>query len=333
MRMVLRAASLLPLIWALPAGAVDMPPRKPGLWEASVTTTIAGQTSSPQVSQQCIDAETDTAMRALDSGLLQAKCQRRDLRREGNSLVLDAECRAGDTAIGARGVSSGNFDSDYITTLTLTRLGTPAFPTIPPEMTITRTVRWIGACRADQKPGDMVLPNGARMNIRNVPGAADLLPPPAASPADSPATVMPARKPGLWEIRSRFVDDVLPASVEKLCISPEIDREINTFANNAPGAVCTQRLERAGDSYVTAGKCVSAGRTMLARSTIVGDFQTALTSEITMNREDGQPIGPGLPNELVVRQDWRWLTACSADMRGGDILLPDGTRKHFRDLR
>ena len=48
---------------------------------------------------------------------------------------------------------------------------------------------------------------------------------------------------------------------------------------------------------------------------------------ITMTREDGQPLAHGLPNPLSARQEARWLSACPADMRPGDMLMPDGTKE------
>jgi len=46
-----------------------------------------------------------------------------------------------------------------------------------------------------------------------------------------------------------------------------------------------------------------------------------------MTREDGQPLAHGLPNPLSARQEARWLSACPADMRPGDMLMPDGTKE------
>jgi hypothetical protein len=87
-----------------------------------------------------------------------------------------------------------------------------------------------------------------------------------------------------------------------------------------------------GNSYVTEGRCIGH-LTTLARAVTSGDFQQELTSEITMTREDGQPFGPGLPNALSARQEARWLSACPADMRPGDMLMPDGTKSSFREVR
>ena len=29
--------------------------------------------------------------------------------------------------------------------------------------------KWLGPCAADQKPGDMIMPNGMKLNIQNLP--------------------------------------------------------------------------------------------------------------------------------------------------------------------
>jgi hypothetical protein len=45
---------------------------------------------------------------------------------------------------------------------------------------MTMSAKWLGPCAADQRPGDMIMPNGMKINIldlqkRGVPGA----PPPS----------------------------------------------------------------------------------------------------------------------------------------------------------
>jgi len=178
MRMI-HALLLLPLAsCGEPEVAAELPARKAGLWEMSVTTTIQGRTPPAQVSQHCIDAETDKAMRALELRMRQGKCTGQGIRRKGGEFILDTQCRAGETAFTAHGVSTGSFDADYTTVLTVTRTASPEWPTMPPKMTITTAARWISACKIGQKPGDIVLPDGSKMNIRALPGMAELIPPP-----------------------------------------------------------------------------------------------------------------------------------------------------------
>ena len=37
------------------------------------------------------------------------------------------------------------------------------------EMKMTIAAKWLGPCAADQKPGDMIMSNGMKINIRNMP--------------------------------------------------------------------------------------------------------------------------------------------------------------------
>jgi len=41
-------------------------------------------------------------------------------------------------------------------------------PGIPAETTMTIEAKWLGACKADQKPGDMIMGNGMKMNINEM---------------------------------------------------------------------------------------------------------------------------------------------------------------------
>ena len=56
-------------------------------------------------------------------------------------------------------VITGSLDSAY--TMTVTSQG----GLMPGGTKITVTARWLGPCAADQKPGDMIMGNGFKMNI------------------------------------------------------------------------------------------------------------------------------------------------------------------------
>ncbi len=165
--MNIRIAFLLPclLAGASAAMAVDYPPRKPGLWE--LKTTSVGDTNPSQSMQQCIDAKTDQALRDMGMGASKDKCARNDLRNEGGKLVLDSVCNIGPTTATTHAVLTGDLTSAYRMESTSTYK--------PPLMgrsegKATLDAKWIGACKADQKPGDMVMPDGMKMNILDVMG-------------------------------------------------------------------------------------------------------------------------------------------------------------------
>ena len=69
------------------------------------------------------------------------------------------------------GVISGDFNSAYTVKVSSKREGGPAVPGRPADGTsnMTMEAKWLGACKADQKPGDMIMSNGMKMNIRDIP--------------------------------------------------------------------------------------------------------------------------------------------------------------------
>jgi Protein of unknown function (DUF3617) len=152
------ATSLLVMAGALPALAAELPSRKAGLWE--VKTSIENRSGPGITIQQCIDASTDQMMQSSAGPLAQAACSRRDVQKSGNTVTIDSTCTfAGKTAT-SHAVITGSFDSAYTMTVTSQSDALPGG-----KMTMTMTAKWLGPCAADQKPGDMILGNGVKMNI------------------------------------------------------------------------------------------------------------------------------------------------------------------------
>lgn len=319
--------SLLALTLALPATAQNLPARKPGLWEHIATQTIQSVTSQKFVSQHCIDAETDQAMQAFGTDLIKAKCDRLDWRPEGSNRVLYAGCLYGDQPFKVYGIATGDLSADYKTTLTVTRIGRPEWPTMPPETVFNTAAKWIGACRAGQRPGDMTLANGQYMNIRDVPGVANLL----TRETRRFDVALPVRKAGLWEIRSTFAGGVLPPQTQKQCVNAELDRAMMVSRSSDPATTCSETIGREAHDYVLTTKCTGAGATV-ARAVLGGDFERALNARISVRRADGQAIAPGLPVELVATQEHRWVSACESGMRPGDMIGADGKKTNIRDV-
>jgi hypothetical protein len=44
------------------------------------------------------------------------------------------------------------------------------------DSTSTVEAKWLGACKPDQKPGDMVMPGGIKMNIKDMQKLKALMP-------------------------------------------------------------------------------------------------------------------------------------------------------------
>ena len=148
------------------AFALDLPARKPGLWE--ITMTLEGRKLPPQTAQHCIDAETDKQMNAMGSGM--TTCSKQDVQRSGNTITVDSVCKVGAATSTSHAVVTGDFSSAYTVKVTSKREGGPPMKGSAPGGATTMNIaaKWLGACKADQKPGDMILAGGRKVNIREL---------------------------------------------------------------------------------------------------------------------------------------------------------------------
>jgi hypothetical protein len=169
--MTIRVAFVMPCLLAGTSAclAADYPPRKPGLWEirtggpgAMSGSGSAAEKAAAQTIQQCIDAKSDQALRDMGMGMGKDMCSRQEMRNEGGTLVVDSVCTIGPTTATSHAVITGDMSSAYRMESTSTYK--------PPLMgktegKVTLEAKWVGPCKADQKPGDMFTPNGMKMNV------------------------------------------------------------------------------------------------------------------------------------------------------------------------
>jgi hypothetical protein len=152
------APALVVLAGVLPALAAELPARKAGLWE--VKTSFENRDGAGPSIQQCIDASTDQMMQSSAGPLAQAACTRRDIQKSGNTVTIDSTCALGGKTATSHAVITGSFDSAYTMTVTSQSESLPGG-----KMSMTMAAKWLGPCAADQKPGDMIMGNGFKMNI------------------------------------------------------------------------------------------------------------------------------------------------------------------------
>ena len=145
-------------IVSTPAKADDYPSRKAGLWE--ITLTLAG--SAPQT-KFCIDAATDAAMNKMGTENAGITCSRRDIVRSGATVTVDSVCTMGQRTITTHMIAVFTGDTAYHTE-NKSHIE-PPIAAGRPDSTTSQDARWVGPCPADMQPGDMVLPNGAKVNI------------------------------------------------------------------------------------------------------------------------------------------------------------------------
>jgi hypothetical protein len=155
---------------AAPAFAIDMPPRKPGQWE--VAMEFVGAKMPAQVVKQCVDVESDKLMNTQFGGSAQENCSKKDVQKGEGTMTVDSVCKVGDATVTTHSVITGSFDSAYTVNVTSKREGGKAVPGMPPGGTMQMKIgaKWLGACAADQKPGDMIMANGMKVNVFDMPG-------------------------------------------------------------------------------------------------------------------------------------------------------------------
>ena len=161
----MRQAFLLFLALSLAAGAVeaqDKFQRKSGLWEVKRTSTRTSEQT--RVYQMCIDQASDNALRQLAEGMRNERCDTSKVARNGDKLVVDAVCRLGRTGSKAttHAVVTGKFDTAY--KIESTSTFDPPIQGKAQGNTVMEA-KWTGPCKADQRPGDVILPNGVKMNV------------------------------------------------------------------------------------------------------------------------------------------------------------------------
>jgi uncharacterized protein DUF3617 len=163
----MRPALILGLAFiATPALAQEMPSRKAGLWE--MTMTFEGRGAPPQTMQQCIDAATDKAMQDMSQGVRGQGCSKRESKKVGYTIVFDSVCSMGAGTTTSHGEVSGDFNSAYTVKINSRREGGPPIKDMPAETSMSVAAKWLGACKADQKPGDIIMANGTKMNVTDM---------------------------------------------------------------------------------------------------------------------------------------------------------------------
>lgn len=148
------------------AHAADVPKRKPGLWQIeSKSANLPPMMQGPM--KQCIDAKTDDFFQQLGQRH-KDKCSVMDIKNTSERVVVHSVCKFGDGSATTDAVFTGKLDSDY--------RGDIRVNYDPPmhgmsESSMTLSAKWLGACEADQQPGDMILPNGMKINPQQMRGA------------------------------------------------------------------------------------------------------------------------------------------------------------------
>lgn len=171
MRRQLFSICLLALLPAAAQAAVELPIRKPGLWEMKVLKS--GSQAPDMTMQHCTDATTDKQMSTSFSPSKDI-CSKQDVQKTATGYVTDSVCGVAGTTITSHAEIIGDFNSAY--TVKSTSHSDRSIGGAPRDSTTTIEAKWLGACKADQKPGDIMMPGGMKMNILELDKLKSMLP-------------------------------------------------------------------------------------------------------------------------------------------------------------
>jgi hypothetical protein len=150
------------------AAAADFPEHKPGLWE--MTINMSGPGMGPMTERICLDADTDHLLYKFAAGMNQKMCSKMDVHGSGGKVVVDTVCHIANTTATGHSVTSfvGN-------TATHTESRVHYEPAMfgRTDSNSTQDGKWLGACPADMKPGDILmssprLPQPMKMNLNDM---------------------------------------------------------------------------------------------------------------------------------------------------------------------
>jgi hypothetical protein len=153
------AATIL-LLSTMPTLAAELPTRKAGLWEIRMN-------NASMAVHQCVDAATDRMTISGASPTAQRACPEPDVQRSGDTWTIDSTCTFKDKTFKDKTFKShmvitGSFDSAFTSTTT----EESDLYVVPGVKVTTKTdAKWLGPCAADQKPGDIMMENGMKLNL------------------------------------------------------------------------------------------------------------------------------------------------------------------------
>ncbi len=146
-----------------PVQALDLPKRKSGLWEM---TMIGEQTNGqPQTVTTCVEQKTDTGLTSSFGGKIPKNCKQPTLKKSAGTFVIISLCKFSDSNVTTVATLSGDTDSAY----KIDRTSTYSPPNKGrKESKQSITAKWLSPCKADQRPGDMIMPDGTKINISDI---------------------------------------------------------------------------------------------------------------------------------------------------------------------
>jgi hypothetical protein len=150
------------LAFGAAAMAQDYPKLRPGLWELTRSSDRAK--GEQQRTLMCLDEATQKEMYQAGLGAMGSLCSRHEFHLHGARGEGDFICSVGPSTVHSKAVMTLQGDTAYRTDIDTT------FDPPLNGMAHTHAVlaaRHTGPCKPGQRPGDITLPNGRTVNMRD----------------------------------------------------------------------------------------------------------------------------------------------------------------------
>ena len=155
------ALGLAVALAATSAAAIDFPTLKAGLWESQVARE--GAASKAPAMKMCMDASLQKEMMDAGMGQMKELCAKNDIRREGNKVYGNAECKLGESTMKTTSVTTFTGETAYHIDIKATY-----DPPMAGKSSGSTAIdaKWTGPCPAGMQTGDVLLPDGRKVNMR-----------------------------------------------------------------------------------------------------------------------------------------------------------------------
>lgn len=144
----------------------------------------------------------------------------------------------------------------------------------------------------------------------------------AAAPAAGPAP-MPSRKPGLWK---QTVSTAGMTQTSTICLDKAVESKLAVWGAGASKDMCKQTAMApiAGGWTFTSACDMGTGGKTTTQGKVTGDFDTSYKVEASSVTEGAG--APQMNGEHKMLMEATWQGPCPADMKPGDMALPNGMK-------
>jgi len=143
--------------------------------------------------------------------------------------------------------------------------------------------------------------------------------------AQASAADAPARKPGLWEVKTTIEGQGRPVTVQQ-CIDAATDQMLQSSTGPFSAPLCEEREVKKSDSGMTIdSRCKLKGGVASAHAAVTGSFDSAYTMTVTAEGGELPPI--------KMTSEGKWLGACAAGQQPGDVVMANGIKVNIPELQ